>query len=206
MTDFDLDRLGEVWRAQPDAAEMAALQRSAETVRRRARLSQIFEAVAALVVSGIVIALALSNPRLESLLIGTAGILLMLVSGMRQRQLRRLELKSLTGSTEEMLDQSIARVEATLKRNRLSLISFLPGLAIGLSFAAALDGDGRGLDISSRTDLPFLAPLTMAVSVAALAGLLYYLFQQRRDAKRELARLAALREAYRQESEAVSDG
>ena len=206
MTDFDLDRLGEVWRAQPDPAEMAALQRSAETVRRRARMSQVAEAAAALVVSGIVIALAISNPRVESLVIGTAGILLMLVSGMRQRQLRRLELKSLTGSTEEMLDQSIARVEATLKRNRLSLISFLPGLAIGISFAAALDGDGRGLDIGSRTDLPFIAPVTMAVSIAALAGLLYYLFQQRRDAKRELSRLQALREAYRQESEAGDDG
>ena len=37
MSDFDLDRLGDVWRQQPDPAEMERLQRTAAAVSRRAR-------------------------------------------------------------------------------------------------------------------------------------------------------------------------
>lgn len=206
MTDFDLDRLGEVWRAQPDPAEMAALQRSAETVRRRAQLSQFAEAALAVIVSGVVLSLALSNPRFESLLAGGAAIVLMLGSSLRQRQLRRLELKGLTGTTEEMLDQSIARAEATLKRNRLSLISVAPGLFVGYLFAAALDPDGQWLSVSGGTDLPILAPVTLGMTFVVLGVLLYYLIRQRSAARRELERLASLREAYREESEATIHG
>ena len=206
MTDFDLDRLGEVWRARPDAAEMAALQRSAEIMRRRARLSQIAEAALAVIVSGVVLSLALSNPRFESLLAGGAAILLMLGSSLRQRQLRRLELRSLGGTTEDMLQQSIARAEATLKRNRLSLISAVPGLFVGYLFAAALDPDGQWLSVSGGTNLPILAPVTLGMTLVVLGILLYYLIRQRRDARRELERLVSLREAYRKESEATDHG
>ena len=43
MSDFDLDRLGDVWRQQPDPAEMERLQRTAIAVARRARLSAILD-------------------------------------------------------------------------------------------------------------------------------------------------------------------
>ena len=43
MTDFDLDRLGDVWRQQPDPAEMERLQRSAAAVSRRARWAQLVD-------------------------------------------------------------------------------------------------------------------------------------------------------------------
>ena len=58
MTDFDLDRLGDVWRQDPDPAEMAALKRTAETVARRARREQIADTGFAAVVSIAVLVVA----------------------------------------------------------------------------------------------------------------------------------------------------
>ena len=43
MSDFDLDRLGDVWRQQPDPAEMERLQKSAAAVARRARRAQVVD-------------------------------------------------------------------------------------------------------------------------------------------------------------------
>ena len=47
MSDFDLDRLGDVWRQQPDPEEVARLQKSAAAVARRARLAQVIDIGAA---------------------------------------------------------------------------------------------------------------------------------------------------------------
>ena len=80
MTDFDLERLGDVWRQQPDPAEMERLQRAAAAVGRRARLSQIVDIVAAIGVAAVVIALVLSNPRTETFVMGAAAILILLYS------------------------------------------------------------------------------------------------------------------------------
>ena len=111
--DFDLDRLGDVWRQRPDPKELEALRRSAEAVRRRARWGQIVEVVAAVVVSAVVLLLVLSNPRTDTVVVGTGAILILLVSQIRQRRQRKLELMSLTGTAEQMLDQSIARIQAS---------------------------------------------------------------------------------------------
>src|SRR3546814_15869607 len=59
--------------------------------------------------------------------------LFMLVTGqMRQRRLRQLELKGLTGGTASMIDQSIVRAEATLKRTKSSLLLVIPATAVGV--------------------------------------------------------------------------
>jgi len=203
MTDFDLDRLGEVWRAQPDAAEMAALQRSAEQVRRRARLGQFTDFGLAALVSTVVLVLMLSNPKVETGILGAAAIALMLFSSVRQRQLRRLELKSLTGSAEEMLDQSIARLQTTVKRTLLNLFVVPPGLALGIAFGAALNS-GSGSNLLARfSENPWLGGRGIVAAAFALAVVLLsaYLVQNLRRSRRELERLQAMREDYRREDE-----
>ena len=208
MNDFDLDRLGEVWRTQPDEAEMAALQRSAEQVRRRARLGQLTDFGLAALVSTVVLILMLSNPKVETGILGAAAIALMLYGSIRQRQFRMLELKSLSGTAEEMLDQSIARVEATLKRTRQSLIITLPGFPIGVGFGVALNS-GSGSDLLNRfSENPWLGRngIVAALLVAAAALMIIHLIRTQRRSRRELEQLAALREAYREESEATHDG
>lgn len=201
MTDFDLERLGDMWRQEPDPAEMEALRRTAEAVARGARRAQAMDAVLAVVVSAVVLTLALSNPAPETLLVGGAAIILMLYSSVRQRHFRKLELKSLTGSTEEMLDQSIIRLRATVKRTRLGLIWTAPGMLLGLGFGAALEhGPGSGLldRFAAQPWLPIGVALTSIAILAA--GFLHYSRAIRRD-ESEMERLIALREAFRQESQ-----
>lgn len=204
MTDFDLDRLGDVWRQQPDPAEMEALRHTAETVARRARRAQLADAMLGIVVSAAVLILALSHARPATVLLGGAAIALMLYSSVRQRRLRKLELESLVGSAEEMLDQSIDRLRATVKRTRLGLITMAPAFAIGIGFGAALDNDPGAGFIARFSDDPW-APLALAaILVAILAGsLIHYYHALRRD-RAELERLIALRDAFREERERSS--
>ena len=41
MTDFDLDRLGELWRQDPEPAEIERMRQSAAAISRRARRAQL---------------------------------------------------------------------------------------------------------------------------------------------------------------------
>jgi hypothetical protein len=200
MIDFDLDRLGDVWRQQPDPAELERLKRSAETVRRRSRWAQLVDVVGAVIVAGFVLVLVLSNPKLDTLLVGGAAILMLLGTELRTRRLRKEELRSLTGSTEQMLDQSINRTKATIKRSRFQMLGAAPAFAIGLLLAYVVDDRAAGplrqllSDTGTRMTIVLVAVLVMIV-------LLAYLINTIRTSRRELERLVALREAYRGEQD-----
>ena len=200
MTDFDLDRLGDLWREQPDPAEMERLQRSAGIAARRARWGQLSDAALALVVSAVVLVLVWSNPTIKTALAGGGAIVLMLGSTIHQRQLRKHELNALSGSSEEMLDQSILRLKATRKRTLLGVIGAVPGIALGVAFGLSLESDGNELlaQWSSNESTAFL----FAVAVIAVSLIVYiYLIQIWRRTRAELDRLTALREAFRREDE-----
>jgi uncharacterized membrane protein YqjE len=197
MSDFDLERLGDVWRQQLDPAEMERLQQSAAAVSRRARFSQILDIVASVAVSVVVIFLVWTNPRLETLLMGGAAILVLLGSNIRLRRIRRVELRSLTGSTEDMLAQSIDRLETTLKHKRFSLIAIGPALVIGL-LLAWVAGANPGVLIA-----PTLRLVWRGTTFAVLAGVVVFLVIAMRRERRELDRLRAMRESYRLERESA---
>ena len=199
MTDFDLDRLGDVWRQQPDAAEMERLQRSAAAVARRARVTQVTDIVAALAVAAVVIFLVASNPRPGTVMIGGAAILILLFSNIRLRKVRRIELGHLTGSTEEMLDQSITRVETTVRHHRFSLIGVVPGLLVGA--LVAYGSQGRLL-LAASQDWP-LRGLLLPLGILIVLGAVFFSTRAMRRAGRELERLRAMRDAYRREREST---
>lgn len=199
MTDFDLDRLGDVWRQQPDPAEMQRLQKSAAAVARRARLAQVTDIVVALAVAGVVIFLVASNPKPGTVLVGSAAILVLLFSNIRLRKVRRLELQHLTGGTEEMLDQSIVRVETTLRHLRVSMISFPVAAVMGALVAYASQGR-RILD--AARDLP-LRSLLMPLGIVVVVGVVIFALRASRRSRKELERLKAMREAYRREREST---
>lgn len=202
MSDIDLDRLGDVWRAQPDPAEIEHLRQSAEAVRRRARLGQVADFWLALLVSAVVLVLMLSNPTIATGIVGAAAILVMLISTVRQRRLRLLELATLSGSTEHMLDQSIERARATMRRARLNLLTTPLGLPLGIAFGAALDR-GQGSGIYQRlTSEPLVAALAAVTLLVAAAVICAYLIHVRREAHDELERLTQLRQAYEAEGSA----
>ncbi len=198
MTDFDLDRLGDVWRQQPDPKEMERLQKSAATVARRARLSQIVDIAVALAVSAVVVFLVASNPKTDTILIGTAAILVMLTSNLRLRKLRRIELMQLTGGTEELLEQSITRVETTLRHHRFGLIGIVPAFVVGTLVAYA--AQGRAMFPALQGWSTFRIFWVVAALGLVGAGMVYS-FRSMQRGKRELERLKAMREAYSRERE-----
>ena len=201
MNDFDLDRLGDLWRAQPDPAEMAALQRAADAVARRARWGQWSDFALSALVSVAVLVLVWSNPTTKTALVGGAAILLMLSSHVRQRQLRKLELEELAGTSEQMLDQSIERVEATLKRNRFGLIGVVPGFLVGIAFAATLESERRSELMAMLAANQVTTGIAAVAIVAGLVGLSIYFLHMARRNRAELERLIALRDDYRRERE-----
>ena len=202
MTDLDLERLGDVWREQPDPAELERLRRSAIAVSRRARLQQVLDLAAAMLVAGVVLFLVASSGRLETVLTGAAAILVLLVSQIRQRRLRQMELRSLSGTTEDMLDQSVERVEATLRHNRLSLIAIGPVLGLALLFAATADA-GDGPLLGGPAGSPLLRALWLGLGLALVAGIVLFLLLAIRRGRRELERLRAMRNSYRAEAESL---
>jgi hypothetical protein len=199
MSDFDLDRLGDVWREQPDPAEMQRLQRTAIAVARRARLGAILDICAAVAVAVVVVILVLANPQPQTIVMGSAAVLVLLGSNIRLRKLRQVELKGLTGSTEDMLDQSITRVETTLRHHKFTLYGTPPTfLVTWLGFAAAL-GPRQSTILGRLGDLPGFRPMLLGAAIAALAGLAVYLIVSIRRGRHELDRLNMMRDAYRQE-------
>jgi hypothetical protein len=203
MRDFDLDHLGDVWRQQPDPAEMQRLQRTAVAVARRARLSAILDVCAAVAVAAAVIFLVIANPNIRTVVMGSAAILVLLGSNIRLRRLRRVELKGLTGTTEDMIDQSIARVETTLRHNKFTLYGspavFL-GLWLGLATTAAPRPDSI---LWSLREIPWFRTTLLGAGFAAMLGLAIFLIFSIRRGRRELSRLSAMREAYRQERDSA---
>ena len=199
MMDFDLDRLGDVWRQQPDPEEMARLQRTAAAVNRRARWGQIVDAGATLTVAAVVILLVATNPKIDTMVIGASALVILLASHVRQRRLRRVELKSLTGGTEEMLAQAADRIEATLKRTRYSLFGLAPALLLGLVFMRAVTDRPVRSFLPDSFDAPTVRLLWNGGILLVLAvGVVYFLISIRRG-RQELERLAAMRDAYREE-------
>lgn len=201
MSDFDLDRLGDVWRQQPDPAEMERLQKSAAAVARRAKLAQVIDVGAAAAVSAIVILLVVSNPKLGTVLVGAAAILVLLGSNVRLRRLRQVELQTLAGTTEDMLDQSIQRVEATLRYRWFSLAAVGPALLLGFLMGARSGGSNRLVAL-----FPQLGEIVKPGVLFGIGGGLFVvvgllIFRSIVRARRELQRLRTMREAYRSERE-----
>jgi hypothetical protein len=199
MSDFDLDRLGDVWRQQPDPAEMQRLQKSAAAVARRARLAQVTDIVVAVAVAGVVIFLVASNPKPATFLMGAAAILVLLFSNIRLRKVRRIELEHLAGGTEEMLDQSIVRMETTLRHLRVSMIGFPVAAVVGALVAYA--AQSRRI-FEAAQDWPFRALLAF-LGFIVVVGVMVFAARAIRRGKKELERLEAMREAYRREREST---
>lgn len=199
MTEIDLDRLGDVWRAQPDPAEIERLRHAAQAVQRRARWGQLADFWLALVVSGVILALVIANPELRTGLVGAFVILYVLYGTARQRRLRAIELRTLAGSTERMLDLSIEQAEAAAKRSRISLLGTGPALLLGLGFAAALDRGTGESPLQKLSTIPWVGTIAVPALIIALAVALLHQLRTNIRARREIERLKALREAFRAE-------
>ena len=198
MTDLDLERLGDLWRQQPDPKELEELRRAAEKVRKRARWAQTVNLLAAVVVAGVVLTLVASSPRTDTVVIGAAAILLLLVSQIRQRRVWQIELRSLSGTTEQMLDQSIARLQTSVRQTRFTLIAMGPGLVAGYLVASSAERS-VGTIVGSLSDEPMFRILWVGGAVAVISVVAVAMLAKIRRQQRELDRLETMREFYRDE-------
>jgi hypothetical protein len=199
MSDFDLDRLGDVWRQQPDPAEMERLQRTAIAVARRARLAAILDVCTAIAVAAVVVILVITNPQTQTVVMGSAAILVLLGSNLRLRKLRQVELKGLTGTTEDMLDQSIARVETTLRHHKFTLYGTPPIFLVTWLGFAATRAPGHDTILGSLREIPWFRPILLGAAIAGAVALAAFLIVAIGRGRRELNRLNTMRDAYRQE-------
>ena len=207
MSDIDLERLGDLWRQEPDPAEMAELRRSADSARRRARWGQSVDAVAAVLVGAVVLLLVAANATVETVIGGGATILILLASQIRQRRLRQIEIKALSGGAEEMLDQFSQRAEATLKRQRFSLFALAPALLAGFLLGTLLErqpGESVVAELVSGSWDRRL--LLVFIPAALIVAMTVYLLRNMRRTREELERLHVMRKAYRQEREEGAAG
>jgi hypothetical protein len=196
MTDLDLERLGDVWRQRPEPKELEEIRRAAEAVRRRARWLQVVDIVAALVVSGVVLWMVLANPKTDTLIVGGGAILILLGSQIRSRRFRQQELRSLTGSAEQMLDQSIERVRASLKRARSALFLLPATFLVGHFVGYITEGGSPGPLRTAIASRPGLGQIIIVGSVVVLAAAVFLVLRNLHKNRRELERLSALRAAY----------
>lgn len=197
MNDFDLERLAQVWREEPPAAEVEEMRRAAAQASKSARRAGIFNWGAAALVAGLVLLLVTANPRIETALAGGGAILVMLTSQARQRRLQALELKSLTGGTEQMLDQLIARTQAALKRTRFSLLAMGPATLVGIFFAYVAE-NRRARELFPQE---VFGPWLIVALILILTAVSVHFVRTIRKARKELERLKAMQESYRNERE-----
>jgi hypothetical protein len=145
-----------------------------------------------------VVILVLANPKAQTFVMGSAAILVLLGSNIRGRKLRQVELQQLTGTTEDMLDQSIARVETTLRHRKFTLYGIAP-LLLGTYIFARTAAPRNGTILGSLTEIPWFRTVWLGAWIAALIGLAFFLILAIRRGRRELSRLSTMREAYREE-------
>lgn len=201
MTDFDLDKLGELWRKEPDADEMRALQRSAERVMHRAKLAQIMDTVLTGLAAGIVLMLVAYNPSVRTAVVGMAAILIMLWTQIHRRRLRQWELQSLASDPQTMIERSILRLQATLKRTFLGLLFIGPATILGVFFAFTVEQAGQQQSLWLREAEPEVRKAVIAAGIGMLGGVVVHAIRTLIRGRRELARLVNLRDAYRAEQQ-----
>jgi hypothetical protein len=205
MSDFDLDRLGNLWRQDPEPAEIEKLRLTARGVSRRARWAQFGDTAGALVAGAGLLVVCFANRNLQTLIPAGASILFMLISVIRTRKLREIEIRSLTGTTEEMIEQSIERVHATRKRIRFSALGLLAAIPLG-AWLVSTHGSGATHTLAAVGAGSRLYAVISAVLAALVLLMLLNAWRIWRQSADELDRFIALRDAYRREQDDSSEG
>lgn len=204
MNDFDLDRLGSLWRTEPAAEEMRKLKRSADLAKRKALWLTILDYTLAVVTIGAVLLILTVNPKFEAVLVGGAAVFVMITSLLRRRRLRRIELQGLVGDTESMLESSIVRLESTVKRAKSGLMVIGPSIFLGLLFGFIVDKGGGGAALPTIEGEAWRGVVVRGLVIFIVVATITQLVLSIRRSRAEIDRLTQLRDAFRLEHEGKS--
>jgi hypothetical protein len=150
---------------------------------------------------GIVLLIIGFNPKLEAVLVGTAAVVVAVMSLTGRKRARRIELESLAGDTESMLESSIARVEARLKRSKSGLMVIGPSILLGILFGFIVDQGGGGAALPTIEGEAWRGLVVRGLFIFIVVVTVVQLVLAVRRGRAELDRLIQLREAYRLEHE-----
>jgi hypothetical protein len=203
VNEFDLDRLGSLWRTEPGAEELRELRRSAESARRRAYWTSLLDYGLAGVAVGTVLLILAFNPKFEAIMVGAAAVVVAIISLTGRKRARRIELQSLAGDTESMLESSIARVETNLKRSKSGLMVIGPSILLGVLFGFIVDKGGGGAALPTLEADAWRGLVVRGLLIFIIGATIIQLILSVRRSRAELDRLFQLREAYRLEHEAT---
>jgi hypothetical protein len=202
VNDFDLDRLGSLWRTEPEAGEIRELKRSADLARRKAYWTSLLDYGLASIAVGTVLLILGFNPKLEAVLVGGTAVVVAIMSLTGRKRARRIELQSLAGDTESMLETSIAAVEARLRRSKSGLMVIGPSILLGVLFGFIVDKGGGGATLPTLEGEAWRGLVVRGLLIFIIAVTVIQLILSVRRSRAELYRLFQLREAYRLEHEA----
>lgn len=198
MTSPDFDELARLWTQEQSPEEERAFQLLARRVGRRARLWQVAEIAAGLVLILAVAAAMLTAADRSTLAVGALVVVAILWAGWKRR-LNAVAMLVDTAGCAAMLDSAVRNGRASLRRSRLGLMLLAPGYLLGALLKYSLQNDGvdgflSAFAASLRGFWPGWAGLSL------LAAILAYLARSHLRMRREVARLEMMRDQYRAES------
>lgn len=197
MTDPDLQRLAELW-TENDAAEQEAFEAMARKARLRGRIFAYLDYAAVAFILGTSVLGFFMEPGAVTMMAAIALIVITLIVTRKRRQIKQMTRTLDTASRQAFIDTSLSNANANLRRTRLSLAFFAPGVVLALAYKMALRVGGRTADIPAEF-VEWVQTPRGIITLALLALLFAWGLRTASRIKRELRRLEQLRAAYAEE-------
>lgn len=197
MTDPDLQSLADLW-TDTDAPKQEAFEKIARKARLRGRIFAWLDYAAV----GFILACSVlgffMEPGPTTMVAAIALIVMTLVVTRKRRQIKQMTRTLDTASRAAFIETSISNATANLRRTRLSLGFFVPGMVIALAYKMALRVGGRTEDIPAEF-IDWVQTARGIITMVLLALLFAWGLRTAWRSKRELSRLEELRAAYAEE-------
>jgi hypothetical protein len=200
MTDPDLQRLAELW-TEPDAADQQeAFERLARRARLRGRIFAWLDFAAVAVILGGTVLSMFMKPGTMTMVAAIALITVTVIVTRKRRQIKQMTRALDTAGREAFIETSISNVTADLRRTRLSLAFFPPGMVAALTLKMAMRTSGHW-ELMWPAFLDWASTPRGIGTFIALALLYAWGVRTLWRVKRELRGLEQLRSAYAEEAE-----
>lgn len=197
MTDPDLQSLADLW-ADTDSPRPEAFEKIARKARLRGRIFAWLDHAAVAFILACSVLGFFMEPGPATMVAAIALIVMTLVVTRKRRQIKQMTRTLDTASRPAFIETSISNATANLRRTRLSLAFFVPGMVVALAYKMALRVHGRIEDVPGEYVDWVQTPRGIVTMV--LLGLLFaWGLRTAWRTKRELGRLEELRAAYAEE-------
>lgn len=198
MNEPDFGAFAALWQQEPAEEEVRVFRKLARRTSRQALLLRYAETWFGMVLAAGTLAVFLYAPGLLTGLLAGLLVLATLWSAWQRHRLDHTAAQLSRADRLDLLQSAERSARAALRRSTIGMFGAAPG---GLGTLALLSlVDHRGDPTIWVADLPHvLGSQQIIVSVLIVAAVTFGAWRRNRRLRRELARIAALRAAYREE-------